>query len=86
METLHIPVISSWTSSDLIPGEHPDYIGRSGIMGDRASNFAIQNADLLLIIGSRMSIPQIGYNFNTFARAAKRIVVDIDQKELENLL
>jgi len=83
METLHIPVISSWTSSDLIPGEHPDYIGRSGIMGDRASNFAIQNADLLLIIGSRMSIPQIGYNFNTAWPAAKRIVVDIDQKELE---
>jgi acetolactate synthase-1/2/3 large subunit len=52
-------------------------------MGDRAGNFTVQNADLLLILGSRMSIPQVGYNFKTFARGAKRIVVDIDQKELD---
>lgn len=83
MEQLGIPVISSWTSSDLFPTEHPLYIGRSGIMGDRAGNFTVQNADLLLIIGSRMSIPQVGYNFKTFAREAKRIVVDIDRKELD---
>jgi len=51
-------------------------------MGDRASNFAVQNADLLLIIGSRMSIPQVGYNYRLFAREAKKIVVDIDEKEL----
>lgn len=83
LEKLAIPTISSWTSSDLIPTEHEHYIGRSGIMGDRAGNFTVQNADLLLIIGSRMSIPQVGYNFKTFARGAKRIVVDIDPKELE---
>ncbi|MFH1026892.1 MAG: thiamine pyrophosphate-binding protein, partial [Pseudomonadota bacterium] len=82
-EKLGIPVISSWTSSDLIPTDHELYIGRSGIMGDRAGNFTVQNADLLLILGSRMSIPQVGYNFKTFARGAKRIVVDIDQKELD---
>jgi acetolactate synthase I/II/III large subunit len=83
VEELGIPVISSWTSSDLIPTEHELYIGRSGIMGDRAGNFTVQNADLLLILGSRMSIPQVGYNFKTFARSAQRIVVDIDQKELD---
>lgn len=83
MEKLTIPTISSWTSSDLIPTDHEHYIGRSGIMGDRAGNFTVQNADLLLIVGSRMSIPQVGYNFKTFARSAKRIVVDIDQKELD---
>jgi len=83
IEKLGIPVISSWTSSDLIPTDHEQYIGRSGIMGDRAGNFTVQNADLLLILGSRMSIPQVGYNFKTFARGAKRIVVDIDQKELD---
>lgn len=83
IEKLGIPVISSWTSSDLIPSDHEQYIGRSGIMGDRAGNFTVQNADLLLILGSRMSIPQVGYNFKTFARGAKRIVVDIDQKELD---
>lgn len=83
VERLGIPVISSWTSSDLIPTDHELYIGRSGIMGDRAGNFTVQNADLLLVLGSRMSIPQVGYNFKTFARSAKRIVVDIDRKELE---
>ncbi|OGU10277.1 MAG: hypothetical protein A2075_21540 [Geobacteraceae bacterium GWC2_58_44] len=82
-ERLGIPIISSWTSSDLFPTDHYLYIGRSGIMGDRAGNFTVQNADLLLILGSRMSIPQVGYNFKTFAREAKRIMVDVDRKELD---
>ena len=83
IETLKIPVVSSWTTSDLIPTAHDLYVGRSGIMGDRASNFAVQNSDLLLIIGSRMSIPQVGYNYKTFAREAKKIMVDIDEVELK---
>jgi len=83
VEKLKIPVISSWTTSDLIPTGHRFYIGKSGIMGDRAGNFTVQNADLLLIIGSRMSIPQVGYNYKAFAREAKRIMVDIDIKEIE---
>src|SRR3990172_2520854 len=82
-ERLNIPIVSSWTSSDLIPTSHDLYVGRSGIMGDRASNFAVQNSDLLLIIGSRMSIPQVGYNYKTFAREAKKIMVDIDEVELK---
>ncbi len=82
IEKLRIPLISSWTTSDLIPTSHEFYIGRSGIMGDRAGNFTVQNADLLLIIGSRMSIPQVGYNYKTFARDAKKIMVDIDEVEL----
>lgn len=80
---LKIPVVSSWSTIDLMPTGHSLYIGRSGIMGDRAGNFSVQNSDLLLIIGSRMSIPQVGYNYNTFAREAKKIVVDIDEKELK---
>lgn len=79
---LEIPTISSWTASDLVPSDDMNYIGRSGIMGDRAGNFTVQNADLLLIIGSRMSIPQVGYNVRLFARAAKKIMVDIDPAEL----
>ena len=82
VESLKIPVVSSWTTSDLFPTDSSLYIGRSGIMGDRASNFAVQNADLLLIIGSRMSIPQVGYRYRLFAREAKKIMVDIDPKEL----
>jgi acetolactate synthase I/II/III large subunit len=82
VEALKIPVVSSWTASDLISTNHKFYIGRSGIMGDRASNFCVQNSDLLLILGSRMSIPQVGYNYATFAREAKKIAIDIDEAEL----
>lgn len=85
VERLKIPVISSWTASDLIPTDHDFYIGRSGIFGDRASNFTVQNADRLLIVGSRMSVPQVGYNYRTFAREAKKIIVDIDEKEFKKL-
>lgn len=82
VDRLGIPVISSWTSSDLLSANHKYFVGRSGIFGDRAGNFAVQNADLLLIVGSRMSIPQVGYNYKAFAREAKKIMVDIDEKEL----
>ena len=82
VEKMGIPVISSWTTSDMIPSEHKFSIGRSGIFGDRAGNFTVQNSDLVLSIGSRLSVPQVGYNFHLFARAAKKIIVDIDLAEL----
>jgi len=85
VEKLGIPVISSWTSSDLISSSHELSIGRSGIFGDRAGNFTVQNSDLLLSIGSRLSVPQVGYNFPLFAREAKKIIVDIDSAELKKL-
>lgn len=78
---LKIPTISSWTAGDML-NDDPFHIGHSGIMGDRASNFAVQNADLLLILGSRMSIPQVGYNYKQFARGARKAMVDIDLAEL----
>ncbi len=81
-DRLGIPLISSWNASDLIDNRHPLYIGRSGIMGERAGNFTVQNSDLLLTVGTRLSVPQVGYNHTTFARAAKKIVVDIDPVEL----
>ncbi|MEN6336460.1 MAG: thiamine pyrophosphate-binding protein, partial [Phycisphaerales bacterium] len=83
VQRLRIPCVSSWTTSDIIPTADENYVGRSGIMGDRAGNFAVQNADLVLIVGSRMSIPQVGYNYKLFARAAKKIMVDIDEIELK---
>ena len=83
VEKLGIPVISSWTTSDLIPSSHEFSIGRSGIFGDRAGNFTVQNSDLVLSVGSRLSVPQVGYNFPLFARAAKKIIVDIDSAELK---
>lgn len=69
-EKLGIPVITGWDSEDCIWDEHPLYTGRAGNMGDRAGNFAIQNSDLVLSVGSRLSIRQVGYNYKTWARAA----------------
>ena len=83
IDKLGIPIISSWTTSDLIPSLHELSIGRSGIFGDRAGNFTVQNSDLVLSIGSRLSVPQVGYNFPLFARMAKKIIVDIDSAELK---
>jgi len=83
VEKLQIPVVTGWNSIDLIPDEHPLYIGRAGISGDRSGNFAIQNSDLVLSLGSRLSIMQVGYNFKAWAREAYTIVVDIDSEELK---
>lgn len=83
IEKLHIPVVTGWDSIDLIEDEHPLYVGRAGIMGDRPGNFAVQNSDVLLSVGSRLSIRQVGYNYQSWARAAKKIVVDVDPEELK---
>lgn len=83
VETLNIPVVTGWNSIDLMPDDHPLYVGRGGIMGDRAGNFAIQNSDLVLSLGSRLSIRQVGYNYTTWAREAYTIVVDVDREELK---
>lgn len=80
---LGVPVVTYWNSIDLIEDEHMLYCGRGGNMGDRAGNFAVQNADLVLAIGTRISIRQVGYNWETWAREAKVIMVDIDQAELK---
>lgn len=80
---LSLPVVTSWTGADLLESDHSCHIGHCGIFGDRASNFAVQNADLLLVLGSRLSIPQIGHNFQHFARGAKIVMVDIDRREIE---
>ncbi len=83
LEKLNIPVVTYWNAVDLIEDEHPLYCGRAGNMGDRPGNWAIQNADLILAVGTRISIRQVGYNWQTWARAAKVIMVDIDQGEMK---
>lgn len=82
IEKLGIPVATCWDSIDAIETEHPLYVGRGGIMGDRAGNFAVQNSDLVLAIGNRLSIRQVGYSFKTWAREAYVIMVDVDPAEL----
>jgi len=82
-ERLGVPVVTYWNSVDLIEDDNPLYCGRGGNMGDRAGNFAVQNSDLLLAVGTRISIRQTGYSFNTWARAAEVIMVDIDKAEFK---
>jgi len=83
VEKLNIPVVTYWNAVDLIEDEHPLYCGRAGNMGDRPGNWAIQNADLILAVGTRISIRQVGYNWKTWARAAEVIMVDIDRAEMK---
>ena len=83
LEKLNIPVVTYWNAVDLIEDDHPLYCGRAGNMGDRPGNWAIQNADLILAVGTRISIRQVGYNWKTWARAAEVVMVDIDQGELK---
>ena len=80
---LGVPVVTYWNSIDLIPSDDDLYVGRGGNMGDRAGNFAVQNSDLVLAVGTRISIRQTGYSFSTWARAAKVIMVDIDRAEMK---
>jgi len=82
-DLLGIPVATCWDSIDAIYDEHPLYVGRGGIMGDRAGNFAVQNSDLVFAIGNRLSIRQVGYNWTTWARAAYVIMNDVDEDEMK---
>lgn len=83
LEKLNIPVVTYWNAIDLIEDDHPLYVGRAGNMGDRPGNWAIQNADLILAVGTRISIRQVGYNWKTWAREAEVIMVDIDPEEMK---
>lgn len=82
VEKLQIPVLTSMSAHDLIPTDHPLFVGRPGVFGDRAGNFAVQNADLLISVGARHHLWNIGYNYQAFARNATKVVVDIDPEEL----
>lgn len=81
IQRLGIPVTTAWTH-DLIASDDPLFCGRPGTIGTRAGNFTVQNADLLLILGSRLNVRQVSYNWQAFAPQAFKIQVDIDQAEL----
>lgn len=78
---LGVPVTTAWTH-DLIASDDPLYCGRPGSIGTRAGNFTVQSADLLLVLGSRLNIRQVSYNWQAFAPRAFKIQVDIDAAEL----
>lgn len=81
-DRLGIPVAPGWNAQDIVDSDHPCYVGHPGTVGDRSGNFAVQNADLVLVLGCRLNIRQISYNYDAFARAAKLVMVDIDAAEL----
>lgn len=83
IKKLNIPVVCAWNSSDAIESDHPLYAGRPGNFGDRAGNFAVQNSDLILSLGCRLSIRQTGFNYASWAPNAYVIMVDIDENEMK---
>ena len=82
-ERLGVPVVGAWGSNDLLPNDHPSYAGRPGTIGDRAGNFTVQNSDFLLILGCRLNIRLLSYNWENFAPRAFKVMVDIDAAELK---
>lgn len=82
IEKLNIPVVTAWNAHDNLWDDHPLFCGRPGTIGTRGGNFVVENADLLFVLGSRLNIRQISYNFKSFAKDAYKIMVDIDQNEL----
>lgn len=82
IDKLGVPVVTGWNAHDLLWNAHPLYAGRPGTVGDRGGNMVTQSADLLLILGSRLNIRQVSYNWKSFAREAFKVWVDIDPLEL----
>ena len=83
VDALHIPVITSRLGIDIINSDNIYYAGRPGNYGERSANFAVQNADLIISIGSRLAAATVGRFPREFGKKAYKIVVDIDQKELD---
>ena len=82
LNALDIPALVSWAGIDMIDSDHPLVFGRAGVYGQRSANFVLQNSDYVLAIGTRLAIPQIGYDLSELARAAIIDVVDIDPDEV----
>jgi acetolactate synthase-1/2/3 large subunit len=82
---LNVPVETTWLAIDLLPAGHPLFVGRPGSLASRGSNFAIQNSDFMMSIGSRLDRVITGYAPDRFARAAKKVMVDVDAAELAKM-
>lgn len=86
IEKIDIPVVTTFNGMDLLPTNHKNFCGRIGTVGQRAGNFTLQNADVILFLGTRNNIRQVSYNWENFAKNAYKIVIDIDKFELEKPL
>ncbi len=84
-EALGIPFGLTWLAMDYVPDDNPGLVGRPGPMAPRAANFALQNCDFLLSIGARLDVVCTAFAPERLARAAKKVMVDIDAAELKKL-
>jgi acetolactate synthase-1/2/3 large subunit len=84
-EKLGIPVLTTWKSVDFMSENHPLFVGRPGLIAQRGANFSQQNSDLFISIGSRLDLGQTAFNHDNFARKAKKIIVDVDQAEIDKM-
>jgi acetolactate synthase I/II/III large subunit len=84
-EKLGIPVLATWLGFDLIPDDHPLFFGRPGSLAPRGANFALQNCDLLLVVGSRLDMAMTAYAHDRLARGATKVMVDIDEAEIRKM-
>jgi len=82
LEKLNIPVVTTFNGFDILPSNNENFTGRIGTIGQRAGNFVLQNADVILFLGTRNNIRQVSYNWENFAKNAFKIIVDIDEAEL----
>jgi acetolactate synthase-1/2/3 large subunit len=83
ISVLEIPFCLSWSAADLLPSDHKLNMGRIGIYGDRAANILLQKADLIICLGTRLAIPQIGYDKSDFGRSATKWIIEIDPTECD---
>lgn len=85
IERLGLPVLATWPAHDMVPDDHPLMVGRPGPLAPRGANFTLQNSDWLLSLGARLDLVVTGYAPRNFARAATKIMVDIDEAELRKM-
>jgi len=81
IDKYHLPTVLTWSAIDLLPTNHLNNFGRPGVQGQRSANFIVQNSDLLIVLGSRLSLLQTGYSRKDFAPKAEIIHIDIDPSE-----
>lgn len=79
----HLPILFTWGAADLLPHNDPLNMGCIGVCGPRAGNFAVQNADLIIAMGTRLSQMITGGKQSLFSPHSKKVMVDIDPEELE---
>jgi len=85
INSLKVPVLTTWKTIDLLPENHELFFGRPGAIGQRGANFIQQNSDFILTIGARLDLAQVGFSYHNFARMAKKVVVDIDEAEIKKM-